>query len=431
MIEYPKLRAVEAIAAKEDLICLRDPLGFSDQLVFLPREALFVLSLFDGNHSVIDVQTEFARRFGTILPGEKVREIIDQLDSCLFLDSERFQEARRQIVQAFHSARVRVPTHAGTAYQAEPAALRSQLEELFRDLGEAGETERSGSAPPASSVPSSGVLRGLIAPHIDVTRGGPCFASSYAELERSSEAETFVVLGIAHVPTRRRFALCAKDFETPLGVLPLDRDFVAALDERLRSDFYEDEFAHRSEHSVEFQALFLQYLYGKRKTVRLVPVLCGSLERAMLSGLPEDDPEVREFLQAMTGILREREGAVCCIAAVDLSHLGRRFGQELTLSKSFLQQAETDDRRMIDRILARDAEGFFRLIQEERDNRNVCGVPAIYTLLRLLEGSSGASTAGPGPAAQSPAPGRLLRYEQAVEEPTQSVVTFMGAAFYG
>ena len=72
MIEYPKLRAVEAIAAREDLFCLRDPLGFSDQLVFLPREALFVLSLFDGNHSVLDIQAAYTSRFGELLFGEKV-----------------------------------------------------------------------------------------------------------------------------------------------------------------------------------------------------------------------------------------------------------------------------------------------------------------------------------------------------------------------
>jgi AmmeMemoRadiSam system protein B len=149
--------------------------------------------------------------------------------------------------------------------------------------------------------------------------------------------------------------------------------------------------------------------------VRFVPVLCGSFEGALRSGLPEDDPEVREFLEALSATLQERGERACCIAGVDLSHLGRRFGQELTLSEAFLKQAEDEDRLMIDRILARDAEGFFRLIQKERDRRNVCGVPAIYTLLRLLGDS---------------APGRLLDYAQAVEEPTQSVVTFMGAAFY-
>jgi AmmeMemoRadiSam system protein B len=69
---------------------------------------------------------------------------------------------------------------------------------------------------------------------------------------------------------------------------------------------------------------------------------------------------------------------------------------------------------MIERILERDAEGFFRLILEEKDRRNVCGVPAIYALLRILDAGKS----------------RLIRYDQAVDPSTQSVVTFMGAAFY-
>jgi AmmeMemoRadiSam system protein B len=243
-------------------------------------------------------------------------------------------------------------------------------------------------------------------------------------------------VGIAHVPTRRRFVLCAKDFETPLGTLPLDRDFLAGLEGRLRSDFYEDEFVHRGEHSVEFQALFLRYLYDARKKVSIVPILCGGFEEALSSGMPEDSPEVREFLRGLRESVAERGESACCIAAVDLSHLGRRFGQEVSIDEAFLKRAEAEDRGMIDRILARDAEGFFRLIQAEHDARNVCGVPAIYALLRVLEGSApsqapAADTGGePSTAASLPATGRLLRYEQAVEEPTQSVVTFMGAAFY-
>jgi len=410
MIEYPKLRPVEAIPAQDNLICLRDPLGYSDQLVFLPLEALFVVSLFDGRHSVLDVQAEFTRRFGTILLSEKVQEIIRKLDECLLLESERFQEARRRALEAFRSAAKRPASHAGGAYEAEPDALRRQLQELFEGSG--------GSTSPSSPAVSEGVLRGLIAPHIDLRRGGGCFARSYAELERGCRAETFVVLGIAHVPTCRRFALCAKDFETPLGVLPVDRDFLQSLDGRLQRDFYEDEFVHRSEHSVEFQAVFLQFLYGGLKPVRFVPILCSGFEKAAVSGLPEEEPEFREFVEALRLTLAESRSSACCIAAVDLSHLGRRFGQEVTLGRAFLEQAEADDRRMIERILAGDAEGFLRLIQEERDCRNVCGVPAIYTLLRLLEGQVSGRA------------GRLLSYEQAVEDSAQSVVTFMGAAFY-
>jgi hypothetical protein len=69
---------------------------------------------------------------------------------------------------------------------------------------------------------------------------------------------------------------------------------------------------------------------------------------------------------------------------------------------------------MIERIIDRDPGGFFRSIHEERDRRNVCGVPAIYTLLTLL--GAGRS--------------RLLKYAQAVDQAAHSVVTFMAAAFY-
>ena len=53
--------------------------------------------------------------------------------------------------------------------------------------------------------------------------------------------------------------------------------------------------------------------------------------------------------------------------------------------------------------------------EEEQDRRNVCGVPAIYTLLRVVEAKEG----------------KLLRYEQAVDQAGQSVVSFMAGAFYG
>jgi len=259
-------------------------------------------------------------------------------------------------------------------------------------------------------------VRGLIAPHIDVRRGGRSFAWAYAELARASQARTFVVLGVSHVETRRRFALCSKDYQTPLGAVPVDREFIRRLGEGCSSDFFEDEFVHRGEHSVEFQALFLRYLYPERRELAIVPVLC-SLPPDAYTGAPlEENAEVRQFLAALRAVLDVYGEEACCVAGVDLSHVGRRFGQELDLSAEILGRVERDDRAMIQRILQRDAAAFYGGIREEKDRRNVCGVPAIYCLLRLLEGRAGSS--------------RLLRYEQAVERETQSLVSFMAAAFY-
>jgi len=400
---FPKLRPVEAIGVQENQICLRDPEGISDKLVFLSPDLFFIVSLFDGAHSILDIQTAYTRKYGNLLFSDKVREIIEQLDNCLLLESEHFRETRDRLIEEYRKAPARPPSHAGMSYAGDREQLIVQLGKLFDD-----EELHPGESP-------QGKVRGLIAPHIDITRGGSCFAASYAALREGCEATTFVVLGISHAPTQRRFVLTEKDFETPLGVLPADRDFIESLTARLKTDCFQDELVHRREHSVEFQAVFLRYLYLDNPDLRIVPVLCGSFEQIYSGGSPaQQDDEFQEFSSALRDTLAQRGSQTCCIAGVDLSHLGRRFGQDLTMTKPFLEQAREDDMRMIQRITALDSEGFFRFIQDEKDRRNVCGVPAIYTLLSVIDAKKA----------------QLLAYEQSVDSNTQSVVTFMGAAFY-
>jgi len=405
-MEYPKLRPVEALPTQEDMICLRDPQGFSDKLLLIPPALFFVVSLFDGRHSVQDIQAAYASRFAELLSSEKVHQIIEQLDDALFLESESFHQARRQAMEDFRGAAFREATHAGMSYEAEPAELEQQLEALF--------TDADGPGVPDTADPS-GRLRALIAPHIDLRRGGRCFARSYAELARESQARTFVILGIAHVPTKHPFVLTAKDFQTPFGRVSTDRGFLKTLRANCRTDFYEDEFCHRQEHSIEFQTLFLQYLYRNEKRLSIVPILCSLPPELYLGAAISEHSEVEEFIEALRTTLKQADEEICCIAAVDLSHIGRRFGQDVSLSPELLKEVEREDRAMINTILSQDDEAFFRGIQQEQDRRNVCGVPALYTLLRVVQAEEG----------------KLLRYEQAVDQATQSVVSFMAGAFYG
>ena len=143
-------------------------------------------------------------------------------------------------------------------------------------------------------------LRGVLSPHIDFQRGGPVYTWSYKELVENSQADTFVVLGVAHQYCRRRFALTCKDFETPLGVVPTDRAYVDRIASLAGRDLFDDELAHRTEHSIEFQVVFLQYLLGGRRDFSIVPILVGSFHDLMERGVdPIDDPEVSRFVQAL------------------------------------------------------------------------------------------------------------------------------------
>ena len=125
--------------------------------------------------------------------------------------------------------------------------------------------------------------RSCLKRYISRKRGGSSFAWAYKKIIEESQADLFVIFGTAHNPMRNLFSVTRKHFETPLGTVETDRRFVAQLASKLKAlpgghelDLAADELAHRHEHSIEFQAVFLQYLLGDRRPFRIVPVLTGS-----------------------------------------------------------------------------------------------------------------------------------------------------------
>lgn len=405
LMEYPKLRPVEVLPAENGLICIRDPLGFSDKILVLGPEAVFVCSLFDGKHSLLDIQEEFTRRYGVLLFSDKIKEIINQLDTYLFLENQHFYDAKEKIIEDFRSLRIRSASHAGTAYEADPEKCRNQLNSLF--------TKSDGPGLPDTTSPS-GRLTGLIAPHIDLTRGGLCFAHSYAELARECKADIFIILGIAHSPAATMYVLTNKDFQTPLGTIPLNSKITDDLKKLCKHDFYTDEYLHKSEHSVEFQVLFLKFLYPERD-ITLVPVLCSSMHDSNASGSsPYEDEQIREFIDVLKNIIGEYGEKICVIAGVDFSHIGRRFGQNITITPDVTGDLKKSDKVYIDILLDGDAEKFIKHVQIEKDRTNICGIPALYTILKIIEQKES----------------KYLMYDQAVDKTTHSIVSFAGIAYY-
>jgi AmmeMemoRadiSam system protein B len=346
------------------------------------------------------------KQFGQILFSEQVKEIEEKLDSAYFLENENFGALREKTLSDFAASNVRPAAHAGRSYPDNPDALGSSL---------AGFLEKGKEAILSPGGAGSGRVRALMVPHIDLARGGACYGAGYSELAATSEAATYVILGIAHNSSVSPYVLTKKEFSTPFGTLEADLDFINRLTSRCTTDFYKDEFLHRNEHSIEFQALFLEYLFRGARAPKIVPVLCGTAPRVALSGKsPYEDETVRELIDALRQTLEESGSNVCVVAGVDLSHVGKRFGQDILLSGDFLADLESADRRMIRYILDCDAEGFMRNILADNDSRNVCGVPAIYTLLKTVR----------------PGSTKLLQYAQSVEEAMGSAVTFASIAFY-
>jgi AmmeMemoRadiSam system protein B len=379
----PRLRGIEAFPVEhggERYVALRDPAGYTAAVVMLPVALLDVLALFDGEHDVREIQATLEGAHGERVPREQLEKLIATLDEHGFLDSPAFAARREAADRAFLALASRPATHAGGAYADDPEQLRAAMDAFF--------------APPAGPGPierfRGGGVSGLVAPHIDFHRGGAAYAWAYRDLAERGEADLFVVFGTCHAGMAHPFALSRKDYDTPLGPARVDQDFVEALGARSRQDCFGSEVAHRNEHSIEFQAVFLQYLYAGRRDVTIVPVLTSFIHEALArGGGPEDDPRVPAFLDALGETVAASGRRVAFIAGADLAHMGPRFGDPAPVSTAELAVIDREDREMLRAVEAGDAAGFFESARRDGDRRRVCGLSPIYTLLKALGGARG------------------------------------------
>jgi hypothetical protein len=98
--EYPRLRPLEAFPVTiqgRKVLCLRDPMHYTDAVVSVPPQTAALLDLLDGKHSLLDIQEAFARRFGVLLLREQLLDVIRSLDDHLLLDSLRFAGHRTSV----------------------------------------------------------------------------------------------------------------------------------------------------------------------------------------------------------------------------------------------------------------------------------------------------------------------------------------------
>jgi len=211
------------------------------------------------------------------------------------------------------------------------------------------------------------------------------------------------------------FCLTRKDFLTPLGRLEADQSLIDGIQSRCSYDLFGDESIHRSEHSIEFQCVFLRYLFPEPHPIKIVPILSGSFHEAIAKGVsPLEVEPIRQFVDALKKTFQTYPTDVCYMASADLAHLGLQFGDPEGMEEYELRVLEAEDQEMLGWVERLDPEGFYRSIMKDQDRRRICGFPAIYTMLNVMEVRKG----------------KLLKYGQAFTAETQSVVSFASLAFY-
>ena len=89
------------------------------------------------------------------------------------------------------------------------------------------------------------------------------------------------------------------------------------------------------------------------------------------------------MVQALKSLLQERKGNALLVAGVDLSHIGRKFGDQLP-SDAILPQATANDKSVLSFLAQGDVENVFQNAIENEDRFRICGLPAILIFASLL-----------------------------------------------
>jgi AmmeMemoRadiSam system protein B len=383
-MEIPKVR--DTIIAEpygqsesgEQVFRVRDHLIFKDPALGVGRLHVVLLQMFDGTRSLTDVQTELTQALGgQLFPRNVLDDFVEALDESLFLDNEHFRTAFDEMMDDLRSS-PRSPICAGGSYADDPAILLEQISSYFDHPDGPGSLDGNKTAKP---------IKAMVAPHIDYNRGGFSYAHAYRQLKDAPPIDLFIILGTGHAGPRGEFIFSQQDFETPLGIVETDRKFIQDLQAKVEQDLCEEEFLHIDEHSIELQLVFLQETYGVENCPKIVPILCGGFHLQMMEGrVPTDDPQVAAFISALRETIDESDQNICVMASADLSHVGPHFGdQDVDISEEFLSGIGAEDLAMLEVALKRDANEFFRHVQQDQNKRRVCGLASIYTMLSVTD----------------------------------------------
>lgn len=204
-----------------------------------------------------------------------------------------------------------------------------------------------------------GRLTGLISPHAGYAYSGQTAAYAYRQLEGRAY-DRVVLMGPSHRAWVGDAAISSEEaYETPLGQVPLDREFIAALEKRTRVL----RVRRDAEHALEIQLPFLQRQLG---SFRLVPIMMSA-----------DDPEAARGLGTLLAELiaapGERAMPTLLVASSDLHHI------------EDYDQVRRRDKRVVEAVERFDLAALTAVLMDPQST--VCGrMPILATLYasRLL-----------------------------------------------
>jgi len=383
-LQRPALRRVHPVPLQKDnqvFLGLQDPCMLSPQMMVVPAPAFQVMQYFNGERTVDELVE------GLKLPdAAPLVELIKKLDefgllwgpTCSAMEDRK--KAELLTAGAF-------PSTASKSLGEDPAAIRAQIEKWL-DAAEDAEIEEP--------------IVGLVACHLDYSRGHPVYASSYRAIAKGPKPDRVVVLGTNHFGLGDGVVMSDIGFDSPLGRMPVDAGIVNRVKAASGDKLFIDILDHVPEHSIQLHLPWIQHLFGN------LPIVSALVPDPVVGLISDDGARmgVDEFVNVLGAALAAEGGRTLFIASADMSHVGPAFGEKEPVNDQRRREVEAHDRAMMKSFIA----GGDSLVSSMREARNAtrwCSIGCMTAAARLAKPSSI----------------ELIDYRQAVDEQGSALVS--------
>lgn len=162
----------------------------------------------------------------------------------------------------------RKPFYAGSFYPADSQKLGSLIDTFISQ---------------AKKTAASGNLKILMVPHAGLDFSGRTAGWGFKQLEGKNYSKV-IILGASHQSLFEHISVYPNgSWETPLGKAEIDDKLAGSLIDKKEKILF-DPSAHKEEHSLEIELIFLQSIL---KNFKIVPVLIGQVQEETLSFLAQ------------------------------------------------------------------------------------------------------------------------------------------------
>lgn len=153
---------------------------------------------------------------------------------------------------------IRKPAVSGSFYPAKKEELEHAIDDFLRNTKKIG---------------LKGIPRILIAPHAGIIYSGLTASWGFKQIE-GEKYQRVILLGASHTSWFSYVAVDESDFwETPLGKVEVDRDFITLIADEKKIKIDENPFIR--EHCLEVELIFLQKVL---KDFKIIPILVSEID---------------------------------------------------------------------------------------------------------------------------------------------------------